>query len=344
MESFDEKLRQAFHHYPSPVTIDGEEIRRSPFPDLSRVTRIVANRNVQYHMKVEHHPLGDEFENEHMGLFAGGILSGMPGTQAVNHNYMTPGPGKYEHWKPAMMMVLRPIQVILDEEFGKMTQEEFDSLKQENPQSPLAKLMAERDLEQVKRTLAHPEMPPVHKGPVYAHLSALPGYSEDGLGRGGPIIIQEGDPVVFHEGFNYEPETLAVAEALYRTDTGFVPVSPDRADVPESPRVIRSFDFQTTPPDTSKQPQMLRAVQEINLTFQVEGEKETHRIPAPFHILIDSENNPKANYVPQENQPEELAALMVRAQWEFSYYEHGEDYEEKVEEMTQTVKRLFRFH
>ena len=343
VDSFDNKLRHAFRHYPSPVTIDGEDVRRFPFPNLSRVSIITADQNIQAHARVGNHNIGDNPEtDEDVNLFAGGILSRLLGTQAVRRNHMASTPGKYEHWNPAMMVVLSPIQVITDEEFQEMTEAEFKDLTQENPQTTLGKAMTKRDLKQIRRTLVHPDMPARHKGPVYAHLATRPGYSEDGLGRGGPIIIQKGEPVVFHEGFNYEPETLAVAEALYRTDTGFVPVSPGRADVPESPRVIRSFEFQVIPPGTGNQQDMLRAVQEINLTFQVEGEPRTHQIQAPFHFLGESPDSIRVNYIPQKTQPEELAALMVRAHWEFSHYEHGENYEKKVEEITRTVKKLFK--
>ena len=341
-DPFREELRYAFRHYPSPVTLDGEDIQRTPFPDLSRVNTVKATDNVTaFHRVEQHNHTEDEPETmETWNLFAGGILSRNPGSRAVSRNHMAPEPGEHKHWQPAMMVIVHPIQVIRDEEFKNMTQEEFQDLREEKPATTLGKAMAERDIEQIRRTLTHPDMPTWHDGPVYAYLITRPGYANKGLGNGGPIIVNQGEPAVFDEALEWQPETIAAAQALYRTNTGFIPVTPNFGRNTGEPRTIRTLEFQTVPPDPNQKPGTIRPVGEINLSFQVQGDAKIHRAPAPLYFTGEKLDRMIVSYVPSMVTPQDLTTQIVRAYGEYNEYGPADLCMDELENTTRNVKRM----
>ena len=347
LESIIKDLGSALRFYPAAVRINGDPVETGPFPDLAQVFITSYEENNRRYSSFNSHQPGPE--NPVPGGFnalAAGVLC------RLNHPltwkrelYFSAVPGETRNWQRARQVEVRPILVIEAGEMDRMVQEE-SSPPATSPGPALEEALRERTERQIQRTLACPNMPPRHDGPVFNYLLTGPGDRKAPFEEGAPIIVN-GTPVILEcrEDEEHLPaEAVAALEALYRSGQEFVPVdfTKEQRKDPPAHRVMDSFDFMVTPGDlkTEGLPCCMEAVPGVTLEFHLEGDKETRRVPAAFHLGGEDQWEKYVSFVPGSVTAEELTGAIVRAYWEEGEVSSWDGLKERLQEMEEEVRDL----
>ena len=326
MREFIQRLKAQLTFYPDEARVNFEEVSRREFPDLAQVTTTTykdgeSDRDYQ----VEHIDLG--FVPQY-NMLAGGVLFYSRTFIPMKKTYHSALPGLHHNRQPARKVDISSTAVITPEEFAQLTPEQFDNLDSNNS-TPLETRIRQRAEEQIQRTLNHPDVPRPHYGPVFRYCLTAPGNAGIPFENGAPIIVN-GTPVLLPDDFDRGPEIVAVAEALYRGDSPFVPVDLTREQIENPPPHMRmnSFSFHFTPEEPVSTGWCMEEVQEITMKFTLEddnGEEQSHEVKADFHISLDKYGDKLVRFVPGRVTPESLAEYMLRAYWDEERYPSWDD-------------------
>ena len=333
-----ESLRAAFGHYPDPVFLDSEPIERTMFPNTAAV-RIAHAPDMDRRDTIVT-PLGlDNLPPAHPDLntYAGGILTTFVTTKGPAESYFVELPGEHPHWKPCGMVFINPVYVIQDEELDTLDPD----AEPVSETSPLMETLAKRAAMQIERTMAHPDMPPRMEGHPFHHITGIP-VDEDQAKRAGAPTSVRGIPVVFSSKYAPGPTVLSVAQALYRTDTGLVPVvtATPQPPTPTAPhRTITDFSFHVVP-DTMQPPGSVWPVSTITLEFTLDGETEPHSVPAPFLMHGEDLDELQIQFVPSMVSPEDLERYINQAYLDSFLYFNRDEAEVFAQEVRKIMAQL----
>ena len=347
LESIIKNLGSALRFYPAAVRINGDPVGTGPFPDLAHVfTTGYEENNRRYYSFNSHQP---DPENPLPGGFnalAGGVLCRLDHPLTLRREvYFSAVPGETRNWQRARRVEIRPILVIEAGEMDRMVQEKSGP-PATGLDPALEEALRERTERQIQKTLACPNMPPRHHGPVFRYALTGPGDRKAPFEEGAPIIVN-GTPVILECGEDEEhpaAEAVAALEALYRSGQKFVPVdfTKEQQKDPPAHRVIDGFDFKVTPGDLKPEglPWCMEAVPGVTLEFHLEGDEETRRVPAAFHLEGEDQWEKYVSFVPGSVTTEELTGAIVRAYWEEGEVSSWDDLKDRLQEMEEEVRDL----
>ena len=347
LENLVRDLGSALRFYPAAVRINGGPVETGPFPGLARVfTTDYEENNRRYSSFSSHHP---DPENPLPGGFntlAGGVLCRLNHPLTLKKEvYFSALPGETRNWQRARQVEIKPILVIETGEMDRMGREE--SGQPATGLDPvLEEALRERTERQIQKTLACPNMPPRHHGPVFRYALTGPGDRKEPFEEGAPIIVNWTLVVLeYREDEEHLPaEAVAALEALYRSGQEFVPVdfTKEQRKDPPAHRVIDSFNFKVTPGDLKPEglPWCMEAVPGITLEFHPRGDEETRRVPAAFHLEGEDQWEKYVSFVPGKVTARELTGAIVRAYWDEGDMSSWDDLKARLQEMEEEVRDL----
>ena len=316
------ELAEAVRYHSQPVWINGAEISRLPWQNLADIEITEYRRVNGKAYSVSHRwPRGGEDHNPRgRNAIIGGTLTRVtvnPPSEAVEFHAPADG-GRDNYWTPANRIRLRPIIVVETSELDQM-----NDLKELQNLPPA---VAERRASQIRNTLAHPDMPELHQGPLYRYVvrDELSDYMESGM----PIIVR-GRPVNLDQ---YNPEQsnadfVSTAEALYRANQPLVPVRKFEEREDAGPvTAITGWEFTVTEDPGSSNSRVAKCPRITALfTLDLPEEPKTATVPAAFYMSQD-QNGDAVWFTEEITDPMELAEEMLKA---FTSEEDSECQEEQ---------------
>ena len=281
-----EQLRSDLQHYPNPVTINGDTIVTTPFPDLASVTVTTHQHHSTHLADTQTLMIEEGYSHYHrQNFFIAGILfsTSLPGTP---HTYLTPGRNRYTHWQPAHQVTLTPISVVTAEDLSSLTDVELQLLTQRNNILPFTQTLATRDANQVARTMKHHKAPKEYKGTTYRYALAHPDGDQnaDPFSTGELIIVHRTPVAISPKDLN-NPEFISLAEALYTTEQEFVPVSQDA----QPNHVITDIVLEQNPPRPARPVTVLQPVESITLNLGFNRNPPSHTVHPQFWMTFDED-------------------------------------------------------
>ena len=312
-----DNLRSALKHYPDDVTINGEPVETTPFPDLARAHLTSYPDNDDRAHGVSYFP---DLPSHHTpgNAFVAGVCTYI---SVPDHDfpfrYHTPATGGNDFWTKANEVSLHPFWVITSTEL-ELFQNPLDKTLKVEKNAPIHTTLMQRATAQLERTLLHPALPPRHQGQIHRYLLE-PEHDTSHFRAGAPIIIS-GTPIQIDDCMD-RPLTVTFTQALYAANQKFVPVAEYQGrhnDVCEH-YFATYLGHQRTPPAHDSAWAIDKA-DVITLTFQVEehpGHDDSEVITLHTPFLLDGDPwHPKVSYVPGRISKEDLAQAMELAYWQ----------------------------
>ena len=312
-DEFAQWMASELRYYPDSVTLNGEPVKTTPFPDLANVTVTSFQQHTTKYPDAKQIALGDSSQlRQRDALIAGVLYNTFPFTEP--QTYFTPGESKFAHWQPALRVTVTPVAVVTPEEYMSLTQTELQLLLENNEILPLTGTVAHRGREQIQRTISHPNAPPEYTGRIHNYTLSHP----DGLKNSPPF--NTGEPIIVHrtpvgisgEGLS-NPEYISVAEALYTTDQELVPVSQEN-NPEHTVTYIELVTDISSPPDARS---CLQPTRSITISISLDKHPAQHRIPARLWMNCDEDTDELENifHIPGALDKDYLANCLVRAYW-----------------------------
>lgn len=307
-------LASDLQFYPREVRINGQQIQRTTFPDLPRVTVTSHHNHTDFYPNTKTVPLvpGYGLHQSHNALIAG-VLTKMH-HPAKPANYFTPGPSSFPHWQPALKVSITPVSVVTAEELSKLSDTEINLLMSRQSILPLTKTLEARDAEQVQRALDHANAPPRYDGPIHHYALTHPDlHRTSEFFRQGEPIIARGTPVAIQPECLSNPEFISLAEALYNHDQDLVPVQP--GDNPR--RAVTDIEL-AKDQSTSDKSSCLQKVPSMTLSLGLDGQPPDRKIPVHLWMTYDdlTESIDRIFHTARNNLTQEyLTDCLIRAFW-----------------------------
>ena len=344
-------LQAALAFYPSPVTINGDEVNRQPFPDhadvgITTYPDVDGNSRDWRPFKPGHalQPTGN--------AFTAGVcchIANTPPRQELGFTYYSPAGAMTSYWSKADKVTVSPTWVLGTSELKYLHQADInDGMPTLGKNPGFRQILQDRARKQVLRTLKTKGMPPVHDGPTYEYLIGPDGYREYPFNTGIPIIVT-GRQVLCPE-MEGELDLLeTVATALYKADQPYVPVSKTTLQG-EPGKLLNTgaviVEIQPQEPTTDWPP--FTRVDRIKLTIELHDPESDDEwdieVDAPFSLSGDAAA-PRVTYVPGAIRGQELTDSMVRAYWQKSDHDTWDSIKDNVQdlatEMSEMVKAAF---
>ena len=305
-------LRSELQHYPQHVSIDGEPMARTPFPDLAQMTLTSYRDHSQDHPETRVVQLEDGYRYyHHQNLFVAGVLFTM--NRLPNPTtYYTPGPSAFTHWQPAFKVTVTPISNVTTEEFHKLTSTELTLLIERNRILPLVQELSNREEDQVRRTIRHPNAPMRYTGEIYHYAAGHYYEASEQFKRGEPIIVHRKPVAIAPNGLS-NAEYISIAEALYTNEQEFVPVGAQ--DQPFE--VLTEIEVQRQPSNPNNNA-YLQAVDSIRVSTGINKKAPRNTVAASMWLTNDEEDSREIGYifhVPGKLDRHYLAECLMRAYW-----------------------------
>ena len=319
-----DRIRSDFQHYPNEVTLNGEPVATTPFPDLCGIVLTSHHHHSAYFSTPETLNIETEYHLHHR-MFVAGILIPTP-QPGLPHSYMTPAPSPFSHWQPAKEVTLRPIPVVTREELQSLSDLELQLLIERNNFNPLTKTLDARDTEQIRRTMEHPYCPPEHTGPVYDYATSHPQEGSQPFAKGSPIIVHR-TPVALSPEHLTNPEFISLAEALYTSDQELVPVRGGNHPA----HTLTHISTTTVPPEAGDSGPAVQPVDSISIILSLDDQSE-HTVQANLWMTLDEDFQDILNvfHIPGKLDQKYLADCLTRAYWSDDNTYSREDQEEKL--------------
>ena len=309
-------LASDLQHYPHPLTINGETIETSPFEDLAQVSITSYLQHTTEYMETTFLPLVEgHFHLYRQNALIAGVLTNTIATNSASESvqYKTPGASPFSHWQPAHTARLRPISVVTRDELESLSDTELQLLLNQDVLLPLTSTIAQRDAEQVQRTMEHPKAPAKYEGPIHHYASSHPdgAHSYQPFNTGEPIIVHRTPVAISPEGMT-NPEFISLAEAFYTTDQELVPVA--QSDVPRDTLTDISLNIQVPKPEKGSP---LQVAESITISAGLNKNPPTHHVEAKLWMTLDDlmDTVDKVSYIPGSMNTEYLSQTLIRAYW-----------------------------
>ena len=345
----EREFTRALRYYPDPATVNGVPVERYNFPGLAKVTwETYPDKNTisAETGNLQLNPCTPPVEQP-FNLFAGGVLCQLHIPHLAPTVCYTPSTGAHHpHWQQADTLTLKAIPVITPEQLAAMERHDWLDLNDPHKTSPLKNQLFNEAEAQITRTLEHPGMPPLHRGPVYTYLLAdapAPAY----FSNGAPIIVHR-TPVILH-GNNLPPRPAVVsaAETLYTTDQELVPVAstitrehrtvpktlqtgPDLTTLPHE--TITGVEFSTQPYEVFSSPPPIRKLDAITMEATLKDTEAILSLPAPFWLLGETKHDRLVLHTDPGLTTHALTDAILRAYWEDGHFASKEDEEWELEQ------------
>ena len=343
-QHLEDLLLQMFRHYPDPVTINGQDVVRVPFPDLSCVTIAhTPGMERRYVTLDQHHLAGTPTPPEHLNTYTGGILTDLLRPNTQPRHYLTQLEGPMPHWKPCGMVNISPVFVLTNGQLDAIADQDreklFHNWRSARP-TPTLKAIEDAASDQLERTLQHPDIPPPIRHDPMHYVTGAPLHSDQSTILGAPIL-PIAEPALFRDLYSDSPRIVSAAQALYRTDAGVVPavtMNHCEAAVPVF-RTIEEFDFATT--DFEPAPAgAIRPVKDISMNFRLNGDDHQISLPAPFLFQGQDLDDLDVQFVPSRTTPTDLLTHMARAYREYNYHYHKQFHDEDSAQAAEAIQTL----
>lgn len=323
-------LRRVLAHYPRGVTIDGAALETRPGPELARVTVLEPGR----HNLEENQPRELVMEDgQEPGLRSGYFNAVIGGVccyirekvskeEQSARTYLAgwDAEHEYRHHRALRAVRMVPHTEVLAEEINELAADDIYGVNIPKD-SPLEARTQERRLRMIELTGAAEGMPDRYEGPV--HFWPVQGIRGDAdFYRGAPIQVTGRAVAIDQEDTDItDPEFLAVADALERSDTGLVLVT-DEEGVVMGEQIDSgpvSLMITEVAAETGPGGRNLTPAESITLTLTLEdretGTSDEVEIPARLHLRGEWEDELEGRVVPGETPHEELRNILVRALW-----------------------------
>ena len=337
-------LSAILQFYPAEVRINGEPVDTRPFPNLAYASVTKYEDDNQRYYSSRNLSLDPERPSENPrplrsgNTFIAGVMCFTPRKPDQTHVYHSAEPGPNQNWERALKIELSPIWTITADEIDALTQDEFDSFGTETPPT-LEPVLRERAQAQIDRTLASPRLPRPHPGPIFQYfLSDNPNAPFE---KGAPIFVNGTSIVIDSQSNDHTTsETVSAVEALYRSDSQFVPVRLYPHQQEETHQRLSDFSFTHTPAEPSPEAWCMTPAQDITLEFQLDGEDKVRTAPASFSLEGECAFDMDVRFVPGQITPQDLTQYMLRAYWDDEHYPSWDDVKEGLERAYQEYHDL----
>ena len=186
-------------------------------------------------------------------------------------------------------------------------------------ESPIRGTVSNRAYEQTKRTIQHPKAPPEYPGVVYTYL--LSNENNSNFNQGAPIAVT-GIPVTIDSDRNELPAFMSLVEALYETDSEFVPVRTSRSDHlgPNTPSLttVDHITYEIKPAD-EQPPQgdrwCMEFAKRLIISFRFRGTQKFHQVDASVLMTRQPWGDHKTYVVPGRLAVNQVADYINRGYW-----------------------------
>ena len=319
--TFEQTLAQELRHYPEAVTINGDEIPRTPFPNLATVRlthHAQHSTDCPTTQTLSLHPDQPPISEHHDAFIAGVLVHTLPPTNTTS--YLTPGDSVFPHWQPLHIATLLPVSVVTPDEFHHLTIAERHLLLDRNLILPLTHTVLLREQQQIKFTKAHPFTPKPHDGDVHHYAVAHPTEGSQPFSRGEPIIVHRTPIRIDPQGLS-NPEFTSITEALYTTDQDLVPVDPK--DDLQYAHTLTDIQLLIDPPPTNRLDSPIP--QPVNsITLSIGLDKRPIDRTLSLHLWMtqdpDTRDPQHVFYTPGATLPSPLDDVLIRAYWADNEY------------------------
>ena len=355
-----QRLQRALRHYPDTVTLQGQPLETTPFPDLARVFLKSNNPGAdpaRRHREMLLEPNPGEQPSSHTGpqALAGGVAC------TLMHHSEPPeplmGPDTLQdplprNWHHLQTITISPMPVLTVEET-----DELEANRMGDPTIPqgsdLAERVAQRCRQQTQRTIAHPDFPRYHQGPVHHYALRrdrdLDTFEDE---QEVPIAVQ-GVPVALPTQVRTKGERqpilpsqyVSLAEALYRADSQYIPVAPGpRTQTNTAVRHVFDFEFHVVPLDQPRPQQAdgIHLVHAITMSFTVDRDPQVHRVSTPMLFRDDPFYDRHISLVPDAVAGPDLEDCILRAYWNEPAmdFHDWDDLKRQRAEMEETINNM----
>ena len=327
------ELEEALRWYPDEVTLGGNRMERSPWNGLATLS--VKEYLDPYGQSYKSRPLapghapGHPHPADSNTAVAGGLAIRLsPDNKNEQIYFSLPPDQRHPHWALLTEVKVRPVLVIHTAELEDMDQEELE-LALTRAVDGTEEVLALRLQEQIQRTQAHPASPKPWTGRTRRHWEN-PGPPSRTATR---IAVLKGEPLIIPAGPEGTPPrpAAAAAAALYRTNTGLVPVSGWRRDGNELEATRITFEIE----GAEESDQDLKPARRIRLTVSTKQKTGEARTELEAQMVLHESDNgqPAGHYVPGEVTSDEIEAILKAA------YRHNspEDGDAAVERRLRTM-------
>lgn len=317
----DEKAtKESLAHYPGPVTVNGEPLETTPFPDLTRLTLTKFNppytgtKNIPFDydpgnprstMKPQH------------SAYAGGVLCHVHIRGEHPKVYYSPDNEEpHEAWQKAIKVEANPVYRIETDEIHKLREYRQGSTIFVPQESELHQTVAKRAVEQFQKSMFHPQAPPRYQGDIHHYFLAERHATPYDVNI--PIIVHAA-PVLIDLKNDDVASPTSLAAALYKARGDLVPVKWQTGNTKPLPRITR-YQLNVQEDDQPKGPNwQLENVKEIFL--QIETDQLGNRtVQADYDIAGPSFFDTHVRFVRHRTDREELAQAIVRGYWDDEHF------------------------
>lgn len=315
--AFVDSLRSDLQHYPNRVSINGEPVMTSPFPDLAKVLITSYEQHTTEYPNSRSLALEEGYSHTHRqnALIAGVLSTINPPSKSAA--YLTAGENLFPHWQPLHKVTMTPVSMVTKEEFNSLTDTEATLLLEGDAILPFNRILAQRDDEQVQRTIEHPAAPRKYEGAVHHYAISHPSnpHNSQPFNTGEPIAVHR-TPVAIDPAALSNPEFISAAEALYTSDQDLVPV--DQRDNPTRTVTDLTAVVHTGQPEGKS---CLQPADSITLHFGLDKNPPDREVQARLWMTKDELLNgiETISYVPQNMDPnldvDYMTKCLIRAYW-----------------------------
>ena len=340
------QVRKAFQHYPDPVTINGQPLPTSPFPDLGRValeTYREGSANYHDNQEIQLSDTAQPHSPTDNACIAGIICRLNHFNQEIQHEHLTALPGPHQNWQALATVRTKPFWRIDQEEVDLLQTNGFNNLPETPPGSEIRQTIEARGQRQVSRTLDHPQMPqPADRTRIFSYV--LDNGNTENICFSDPMpILVNGTPIRLPEDQDCLSTSIAVAEAMYRADCPFVPVQPhyQHQNWPHSKMEAYTFEIEDQA-DAPNPKESLAPAERITLLFRVQDDPEDieHRVDAPLFMDEDRYEDKLVRYVPAKLTPSQLADCLFRGYLDETNCQSWDEVKEEASNLQERTTRL----
>ena len=237
-------------HYPDSVTINGNVIETSPFPDISFV-----NQHIWLGLSASNYPKPTEPASSarQFNAYAAGVLCQIPTLELLPRTYLAEHPSNYPHWNHVTRYVITPVAHLDLETFSSCVYEKVFLNIETQLNRVYRQLQSDADA-QTARTIKVCQLPPPIERTAW--IRSIENTTDELQGSDTETVpITANGKLFIPQPMNNQAETVSALESICRSDAGLVPVTCfyQRVDPGHQPvQSTMTMQFQTNPagPDT----------------------------------------------------------------------------------------------
>ena len=333
----EQTVRDRLRHYPGPVTVNGEPLKTTPFPDLAALSLTTFDPPYTDEKEVRLDYDSMDPQTIQYNAYAGGVLSRIqiPGTDPFI--YHSPDPdGPHGAWQKAILVKAYPVHRIETDELNQLKEGRHGGTLFIPIDHEMSRTLTKRAEQQFQRSILHPKAPPRHQGDIHRYF--LSERNASPFDTNIPIIVH-GTPVLLNLKDQDTESHTSLAAALYRNGGDLVPVRDQPDNQPPLPNVTH-YQLDVQEEDGPKGPAwQLEAVKEIIIQLETD-QLGARRIQADYDIAGPSFFNTQVKFLRHRADRDELAQALVVAYWDDEHYPDWDCMKEGLNQRERQVNNM----